>query len=128
MTPIFVYGTLRPGYRNYYSYLHGRTIEEVPATIQGLLGMAGFLPALLKGDRQVKGELMFIKPDIYDRVLRNVDGLEGFVEGRKDNMYNRKMVTAETEDGRRFNAWVYYWNDKYGIQSVISSGDYNRKM
>lgn len=124
--PLFVYGTLRNGYGNYYNYLDGYTVKELPAKIKGVMYSLGAFPAVIKGDGEVHGELMFIDEKFYDFVLKQVDVLEGYVPGRNDNMYNREIVLATLPDGAKIEAYVYYWAKPYTLKDrpVVESGNW----
>ena len=128
--PIFVYGTLLEGYGNWEHFLNGKTERVVTGELAGhkMYAVAGF-PGIVPGyliDR-VYGELMYVQPDLYEDVLRDVDRLEGYrgpelhkgySESRKPklsgqyNMYVRERVQVKDECGNIVEAWVYIWNRK----------------
>ena len=75
---LFVYGTLRPGEKNYPAYLAGGTLREEPASVTGLLcydAVEGY-PYLLPGAGRVAGELMTLDPAAYLPTLDALDALE----------------------------------------------------
>jgi gamma-glutamylcyclotransferase (GGCT)/AIG2-like uncharacterized protein YtfP len=114
MLPFFVYGTLRPGEANYARLLVGQTASETPATLAGAAlfteGPYPFLvtaPDLLRpGDDVVRGELVALRPPVYDLVLADLDRLEGYVVGGASNLYERVAMEVATAAGPR-RAWVY---------------------
>lgn len=124
--PIFVYGTLRNGFINYETYLRGYIEKEEPATIKGLLVDIGVcVPALLPGDKTVKGELMYVKDEHFENVLENIDRLEGYDPITKQGFYVRKLRTVLTQLGVETFAWVYMWGSaKTTSYGEIISGDY----
>ncbi|SDI06093.1 gamma-glutamylcyclotransferase family protein [Alteribacillus bidgolensis] len=124
--PVFVYGTLRHGLRNYQSYLNGRTEKEVPATTKGRMVCVenGSFPCLFpEGNNIIQGELMYISDEIFPEVLKDLDWVEGYDEADLENsMYERKVVTVENKNGEKVEAFIYYWNVNGGIGEYIPSG------
>lgn len=111
--PFFVYGTLRPSGVSYRQYLVGRTSAETPAVLRGAVlftpGPFPFLttvPELAAPDDTVRGDLIAVLPAFYPETLAALDRLEGFVNGRATNLYERVALEVETADGPR-RAWVY---------------------
>ena len=78
--PVFVYGTLRYGEKNYPRYLAGRTTAELPGTVAGELFFVvdGGYPYLAPGKGWVHGELMELEPQHYTATLSNLDALEEY--------------------------------------------------
>lgn len=110
MIPVFVYGTLKRGYRNhrlltvgYYQGSDQRTVISSlgPATMKGYtllqIPSGGFPCAVPARGGRVHGELYLVSPD----VMRKLDLLED-----APNMYRREA--GWTEDGRL--AVIYVWN------------------
>lgn len=107
MYPVFVYGSLMEGYGN-HALLIGNYSDKINAIVKGTLYSLGAFPALtLSGDTRVKGELIFIKPERYTKTMSDLDMLEGYTEGRTDNLYTRALVKVMTETGIEYDAWVY---------------------
>jgi gamma-glutamylcyclotransferase (GGCT)/AIG2-like uncharacterized protein YtfP len=123
--PVFVYGTLRKGLHN-YRLLQGATVKEVPATIKGVIypvSPYGGFPCLVAEEGTVQGELMYIKPNIYDKVVDRLDSLEGYRKYHEvSSMYLRRKAIVKTEEGE-VEAWVYYWNSQIKYPR-IESGDW----
>lgn len=122
--PIFVYGTLRTGFGNHSHFLAGNITEIEDGTISGyrMVSLGGF-PMVFETDTPsvVRGELMHIREDIYDHVLRRLDGLEG--EG---HFYYRKPCSVHTPSGvKEAEVYVGPTSDNYysGSQE-IGSGDW----
>jgi gamma-glutamylcyclotransferase (GGCT)/AIG2-like uncharacterized protein YtfP len=124
--PIFVYGTLRAGQKNYRRYLQGKTVRETPASCSGRLFVLleeGY-PYLLPGPGRVWGELVFIAPEWYQQVLRRLDALEEYDSAREAaSVYLRRRAAVHLVNGEEFQAWVYYWN-RPALGELIASGDF----
>ena len=99
---IAVYGTLKKGYSNYYSYLtsskhlgRGETYDKYPLLIEGLPYMV---------DQRGSGHN--VEVDIFkvsDKAFKEIDALEGH-----PNWYKRKQIPIRMKDGRVINAWLYF--------------------
>ncbi len=111
--PVFVYGTLRPGEKNFARYLGGRCVRILPATTNGALYFVrneGY-PYLTDEAGTVRGDLIFLAPSRYHETLRRLDQLEEYrPQDPENSVYLRKPVTAITADGKARIAWTYFWN------------------
>lgn len=128
--PVFVYGTLRPGQKNYPRYLRGRTRRERSATISGQLYFVedGGYPYLTPGRGEVFGDLMELCPSRCEEVLREVDRLEDYDPlDEEHSVYLRRKTEADLGNGERVTAWVYYWNRPEVKGKRIFSGDFTRR-
>ncbi len=128
--PVFVYGTLRPGEKNYPEYLQGKTVREEAATVAGELFFVaeGGYPYLLPGNGRVSGELMDLHPSLYGQVLQRLDALEEFDPADEgSSIYLRRCAIVFTVRGERREAWVYYWNCPDIRGAKIAGGDYRRR-
>ena len=126
--PVFVYGTLRPGQKNYTRFLAGRTTEELPATVSGRLYIAeeGGYPFLQPGEGWVIGTLMFLTPDQHATTLKQLDHLENYdPENEATSLYLRRRTNAILADGSRVPAWVYFWNQPGLSGRRIENGDFS---
>lgn len=127
--PVFVYGTLRPGGKNYPRYLEGRTVREMPATAEGELFFVaeGGYPYVVPGTGEVQGELVEIDPALYGETLRDLDGLEEYdPKDEAGSVYLRRRTSVRLADGKVAEAWIYYWNGlEEGVR--IGSGDFRRR-
>lgn len=129
--PIFVYGTLRNGLGNYNRILQGMTERELVGYTRGNIhevGGGGF-PCLLKNkERVIRGEIMWLKPEVYERVMKRLDALEGFREHDPEgSMYTREMARIMVDDPSKkdmemTDAWIYYWNSNWRYGDLIESG------
>ncbi|GAA0348729.1 gamma-glutamylcyclotransferase [Bacillus horti] len=93
MSPLylFVYGTLRQGENNHAFLRHSSCIEQ-ECWVYGKLFDTGLGYPVLEINQsktyKVKGELYLLDP----RDLPGVDELEGYVQGREENLYDRIEV------------------------------------
>ncbi|MFA7536830.1 MAG: gamma-glutamylcyclotransferase family protein [Desulfuromonadales bacterium] len=127
LLPVFVYGTLRPGGKNYPRYLQGTTAREEEATVAGELYFVadGGYPYLSPGEGTVRGELMEILPSLYRRTLRRLDALEDYdPTDEAGSLYLRRRATVRTAQGECREAWVYYWNCPTICGEKIPDGDF----
>jgi gamma-glutamylcyclotransferase (GGCT)/AIG2-like uncharacterized protein YtfP len=125
--PVFVYGTLRPGEKNYSHYLAGRTVSEVPATAEGQLYYIadGGYPYVEPGPGTVSGELIYLDPRRYEPTLQAIDALEEYDPGdERQSIYLRRRTSVTLSDGRSTAAWIYYWNCPSIAGARIASGDF----
>jgi gamma-glutamylaminecyclotransferase len=100
--PVAVYGTLKKGHNNYFSYLtssefvgSGKTKSKYPLVIEGL-------PYLL----QNKGVGHNVRVDVFsvtDDTFNALDKLEGH-----PNWYFRRRVKIVLDSGAETEAWVYF--------------------
>ncbi|NJN16794.1 MAG: gamma-glutamylcyclotransferase [Oscillochloris sp.] len=111
--PFFVYGTLKRGEPNYPRYLAGYTISEEPANLpHAALYTAGPYPFLVQTPDLVApgdiayGQIVVVRPHDYNSVIAGLDNLEGYVANGANNLYERIVVTVETNLGRQ-EAYVY---------------------
>jgi len=112
--PIFVYGTLKEGEHN-FRLLEGRLDGVETAELRGfeMYSVHGMFPAIMEGKGAVKGQLIYIHPELYHKVMRKVDRLEGYSENNPGaSMYVRKQVFVINSEGNTEPAWVYIWNRK----------------
>lgn len=128
--PVFVYGTLRRGEKNYPRYLAGRTIAELPGTVAGELFFVadGGYPYLSPGKGRVHGELMVLDPRQYAATLRSLDELEEYdPQNEANSVYLRRRAMVLLAGGSDRLAWVYYWNLAELQGRPIASGDFRNR-
>jgi len=99
---IAVYGTLKKGYNNYYSYLRsskhvgsGTTQDKYPLLIQGL-------PYMVDN----KGVGHNVEVDVFkvsDKTFSDIDMLEGH-----PRWYKRKQIPIKMSDGKVVVCWLYF--------------------
>jgi gamma-glutamylcyclotransferase (GGCT)/AIG2-like uncharacterized protein YtfP len=126
--PVFVYGTLRPGQEN-YALLRGFTVAEEPAYAAHLdLFALPSYPMALSGSGTVVGDLLFLAPAIYRRLLQHLDDLEGWVPNQIGCQFRRVPCRVTTQARLRQPAWMYIGNRPHlGAEAVrIDHGDWVR--
>lgn len=107
---IFVYGTLKRGYRNHdylanASFLYQDTISGQLYTIDGV-----DFPAYLPGQGLVHGEVY----EIDDTILSLLDRLEG-----NGHLYQRELYTTSNQQ-----AEVYVYRYLHKVDRHIESGNF----
>lgn len=125
--PFFVYGTLRNGFHNYEWALKGNTTYEFDAKLEGYeMYSAGPFPFIVHGGVwSVKGELMGIDEDRYDKVMSQLDHLEGYNPNHPERShYKRLEVMVSIEGGLPVRAWTYIYNRPTNGMQKIRSGDW----
>lgn len=103
--PLFVFGTLRRGRSNHH-LLVGTYDKILPAR---LIGFERFRPLMIrrKAGHFVRGELFFIRPELYAETLQRCDLLEGIPPGKTTGWeYQRVCVPVATAIGT-VQAWAY---------------------
>ncbi len=120
MINIFVYGTLRKGEANAQLLKSATCITEQCWT-HGLLYDTGYgYPAMTQATvSRIYGELY----SVTEEVLVRLDELEGYVEGRNDNIYERIEQTVYTDEGR-ITAYVYTASNVNLLKKKIPNGDW----
>lgn len=111
--PIFVYGTLMVGERNYIDVLHDNLTHYENAKVKGTLYyyQKEDYPALTEGNHWIEGQIFYV--NCLEEVLKPLDEIEGYLgENHPDNMYNRKIMTAVTGDGKQLQAYAYQINPR----------------
>ncbi|NJN72550.1 MAG: gamma-glutamylcyclotransferase [Limnothrix sp. RL_2_0] len=119
MTPslleVFVYGTLKPGERNYPLFCGGKVSQTRPALVRGVLyeipsemSQSSYsYPAMAMGSDWVAGYLLTFTDE---EILIALDQLEGFQPGRSptENEYQREWLDLYTPKREPFTqAWGY---------------------
>ena len=122
ITPVFAYGTLKPGEKMFRHISH--TVKDtVPAIIPGRLYETPFGYPLLVGvgfdeEALVHGVLLIPLQDRYEEMVRIIDVIEreaGFEKGEME-------VTLES--GQRLNAIVYFYREAPAYASPFCGSDW----
>jgi gamma-glutamylcyclotransferase (GGCT)/AIG2-like uncharacterized protein YtfP/cation transport regulator ChaC len=117
---VFVYGTLRQGEGNHHLLLGADLIAEQSWTYGKMYDTGNGYPAIKQFNSQkVYGEIFAIN----ENELRRLDELEGFDEGRRDNLYDRVIQKIYTDTGE-IEAFVYVASHDRLLATSISSGDW----
>ncbi len=124
---LFVYGSLRSGFRNpAYQYLtqHFHLVGE--AVVQGKFFDKGPHPVAIPSTDEsfITGELyMFNNPEEFNWVIQQLDDYEGInVEPGETAMYKRELVRVFHETIPSV-AWIYWYNGSVDGMKEISTGD-----
>ncbi|HHY64567.1 MAG TPA: gamma-glutamylcyclotransferase [Clostridiaceae bacterium] len=126
---VFVYGTLMEGFRNYKKFLKGRINRIIPGKTHGLLyHLPEGYPALLEGKEAVEGEIM---EPVDEKLLKALDRLEGYSEGRSGNLYVRVARNIMTVKGEEIPCWVYFYeNERHAKEKgiLVPGGNWRKFM
>ena len=128
--PLAVYGTLRRGFGN-HDLLAGRVRQVIPGFVAGYELVVDRIPyARPNPDARLAVEIVWPVPAIYDRVLADVDHLEGYNPHNhpRHNLYTRVAVTAATHQQDEVEAWLYeagpHALDSLTALPAVPGGDY----
>ena len=106
---VFVYGTLKPGERNYPHYCADKTIQETKAYTWGqLYHLSLGYPAMTEGDNKIEGYLLTFADT---NILTSLDELEDYQPNRSPdlNEYYRQQVSVyNLADNFLGLAWSYF--------------------
>ena len=127
MKQLFVYGSLRSGFRSpAYEYISRYFTLVGDAKVKGYLYDMGNYPVAVstKDDAFIIGELYVLNNENeFSWALAQLDDYEG-VNSEEDEppMYRREPTTifinnTETE------AWIYWYNGDVAGQPIVTSGD-----
>ncbi len=124
---IFVYGSLRSGFRHpAYEYISRYFTLLSEGKVKGSLYDMGEYPAAVPSDSGsfIKGELYSINhPDEFSWAIAQLDDYEGVnTENGELSLYRREQTTVFTNEGET-QAWIYWFNGDVSGKTVIESGD-----
>lgn len=139
--PIFVYGTLRPGFGNYQWALRGLTYREEPAILYGYTMFLGpgypyitqARPDIRPDATHIIGTALWVAPEDYEEVLESLDALEGFLgpENGNLNLYDRISTIVEV-DGHPLEAYTYVASSRSATRlwdraqdAILPQGDWS---
>jgi gamma-glutamylcyclotransferase (GGCT)/AIG2-like uncharacterized protein YtfP len=105
---VFVYGTLKPGEKNYHPYCASQVIETKKAYTWGqLYHLPLGYPAMTTGKSKVMGFLLTFS---NEEILESLDELEDYSSQRspQDNEYERqKILVYDLTEEPLGEAWSY---------------------
>ena len=124
---LFVYGSLRSGFRNpVYGYLTKYFHLLGEAVVKGKLYDMGDYPVALPTTEEkfISGELYATNdPSEFSWAIAQLDDYEGLnPEEGQQPLYKREQVIAY-QAGQPVTAWIYWYNGNVGSQPEIESGD-----
>ncbi|UOE96253.1 gamma-glutamylcyclotransferase family protein [Alkalihalobacillus sp. LMS39] len=119
-TLLFVYGTLRKGEANHHFVQHANIRAEQCWTKGELYDTTFGYPVMKKGIEKIYGELY----EVNDQQLESINGLEGYKEDGKTNLYERVSQTVYTDKGE-FEALLYIAGESLSqCETKIKLGDW----
>ena len=120
MVNVFVYGTLRKGEVN-NSLLKNAACMAEQCWTNGLLYDTGYgYPAMTQSpSSRIYGELY----SVTEEELEKLDQLEGYQEGRNDNLYVRIQQRVYTDKGV-YRAFLYIASKENLVKRKIPNGDW----
>jgi gamma-glutamylcyclotransferase (GGCT)/AIG2-like uncharacterized protein YtfP len=124
---LFVYGSLRSGFRNpAYEYLTRYFHLAGDAVVKGKLFDMGEYPAAVATDEDkfISGELYIVNdPAEFSWAIAQLDDYEGMnVEEGETPLYKREPIKAYIK-GIASDAWIYWYNRDVKGRPEIISGD-----
>ncbi|WP_108672366.1 gamma-glutamylcyclotransferase family protein [Peribacillus acanthi] len=120
MVIVFVYGTLRKGERNHRLLESSTCIAKECWTTGQLFDTGNGYPAMIHSSSdKTYGELY----SVTEKELKQLDHLEGYTEGGKDNLYERIQQTVYTDKGE-FKAYMYVASKVNLLKKKILNGDW----
>jgi gamma-glutamylcyclotransferase (GGCT)/AIG2-like uncharacterized protein YtfP len=125
---LFVYGTLRKGFRSHKLLQRFRARLIASGTVRGRLYDLGTYPGAVDcaGAEHVCGEVYFL-PD-PGAAFRALDRFEGFNPARREsNEFERRETTVTLSDGRKVRAWVYWLPGAPATKRRVRAGNYTMR-
>lgn len=111
---VFVYGTLREKESNHHFLRQAQFLGHHETLPEYALYDLGTYPAVVEGHQIIFGEVYLVD----DATLVALDGLEDVpIE------YRRELIPTPFGD-----AWIYLYQDSANLQSMISSGDWSKRL
>jgi gamma-glutamylcyclotransferase (GGCT)/AIG2-like uncharacterized protein YtfP len=124
---LFVYGTLRRGFRLHYHLIRLGAIFQADAKVAGELFDLGNYPGarpLKDGGMWVQGELFQLRKPVPD--LKTLDQVEEFIPRNPERSeFIRVMTDVILAGGRCEKAWIYWLSERVAASRRIGSGDYS---
>ena len=129
---IFVYGSLRSGFRNpAYEYLTRYFKYSGEALVKGQFFDAGSYPVALPTEDEhfILGELYSMNSeDEFSWAFEQLDDYEGLnVESGETALYKRNLVEV-FQNGETQIAWIYWYNKSIEDMPEIETGDVMRYL
>ncbi len=124
---LFVYGSLRSGFRNpMYKYLTQYFHLLGEAVVKGQFYDNGEYPVAVPTAEEhfITGELYIVNnPEEFNWAMEQLDDYEGInVEVGEKPMYRREKVEV-FQNGQASPAWVYWFNQGVAHMAKIETGD-----
>ncbi len=124
---LFVYGSLRSGFRNpAYQYLTQYFHLLGEAVVKGQFFENGSHPVAIPTNNEhfITGELyMLNNQEEFEWAMEQLDDYEGLnVEEGEQPLYRRELVEA-FQKGQASKAWIYWFNQSVEGMPAIETGD-----
>lgn len=118
---VFVYGTLRMHESNHYLLASAKKVAEQAWTHGRLYDTGNGYPGMLMDKKErVYGEIY----QVTEKELEELDELEGYIQGKENNLYDRVRQSVYTDQGK-IKANVYIYLDKLEEEkNYIPYGDW----
>lgn len=125
---LFVYGTLRKGFRSHRLLQRLRARLEATGYVRGLLYDLGEYPGAVEKseDRsRVFGEVYWLPHAA--QAFKVLDTFEGFDRARAaSNLFERRRTTVIIAGGGEMPAWIYWLSSARQSLRRVPSGDYSK--
>ncbi|MEJ2010260.1 MAG: gamma-glutamylcyclotransferase [Acidobacteriota bacterium] len=123
---LFVYGTLRKGFRSHEMLrrLHAQSVAggHVQGRLYDLGNYPGAVESASETDR-IHGEV-YILPNAA-QAFRVLDRFEGYDPAKPGcNLFERQETTVVLAGGGRMRAWIYWLGSCHQGRRRVPSGDY----
>lgn len=123
---LFVYGTLRKGFRSHEMLRRLRAQFLATGYVQGRLYDLGNYPGAVERVRdtdRIRGEVYRL-PNAA-RTFEVLDRFEGFDPANPGfNLFERKETMATVAGGKQLPVWIYWLRNSHGFMRRVPSGDY----
>lgn len=127
MKQLFVYGSLRSGFRSTaYEYISRYFIFVGDARVRGKLFDLGSYPAGIKTNDNtfIVGELYTIKSENeFAWAIGQLDDYEGVTVEPDEVQLYRREITEVHINNTITHAWIYWYNGDTSGKKLIESGD-----
>ena len=127
MKQLFVYGSLRSGFRSpAYEYISRYFVFVGDARVRGKLFDLGSYPAGIKTNDNtfIVGELYTIKSENeFAWAIGQLDDYEGVTVEPDEVQLYRREITEVHINNTISHAWIYWYNGDTSGKKLIESGD-----
>ena len=127
MKQLFVYGSLRSGFRSpAYEYISRYFVFTGDARVRGKLFDLGSYPAGIKTNDNtfIVGELYNIKSENeFAWAIGQLDDYEGVTVEPDEVQLYRREITEVHINNTITHAWIYWYNGDTSGKKLIESGD-----
>lgn len=126
-THLFVYGSLRSGFRNpAYAYLSKYFNLVGQGYVKGKLYDTGNFPVAVSSNEEkyIVGELYVVNnPLEFDWAIEQLDDYEGVNAEEGEKAFYKREIAPITCNHQQMDAWIYWYNGEVEGLPEIASGD-----